>query len=207
MTFAQKPEDSLASMSSSWQAVFLEMVPAIRRSAQFAFRGLPPQRRDDAVSAALAICCVAVYRLAERGRLHVARPTPLAQFAIRQVCGCRDVGGRLNVRDVLSTYAQRRKQFQVERLSRFDPEDGEWREMIIEDRHAGPADTAAMRIDFAAWKGRLSWRKRRVAELLATGEQTRNVARRFDLSPGRVSQLRHELRANWHQFQGEAVPA
>jgi FixJ family two-component response regulator len=74
---------------------------------------------------------------------------------------------------------------------------------VVEDRHATPADVAATRIDFADWLQTLSRRYRRIAETLATGEGTGTVARRFRLSPSRISQLRHEYYESWKRFQGE----
>jgi hypothetical protein len=43
---------------------------------------------------------------------------------------------------------------------------------------------------------------------LAIGNTTGEVAKRFDVSAGRVSQLRRELAESWKAFQGEnAAPA
>ena len=50
----------------------------------------------------------------------------------------------------------------------------------------------------------LSKRNRQIARALSVGETTGDVARRYALSPGRVSQLRVWLRKHWEQFQGEA---
>ena len=52
-------------------------------------------------------------------------------------------------------------------------------------------------------------RNRRIAVSLAVGNRTKEVARQFRLSPGRVSQLRRELHDSWQTFQGElqAEPA
>ncbi len=186
--------------TSTWQVAFIAILPMIRRYARVAFRSLPPQTRDDAVSEVVADCCVAFCRLAERGRLHVAHPSVLARYAVFHFCGGRMVGGRLNVRDVLSTYAQRQKQIRVDRLDRFDPCEGEWREIVVEDRRAGPAETAATRIDFAAWLTSLPDRKRCIAELLATGESTGAAAQQSGVTAGRVSQLRRELKDSWELF-------
>ena len=73
----------------------------------------------------------------------------------------------------------------------------------MEDRRAGPAEVAAARLDLAAWYRTLSKRNRKIASALSMGETTRDVARRYALSPGRVSQLRVWLRKHWEQFQGE----
>ena len=95
----------------------------------------------------------------------------------------------------------------VEQLDRFDDPTGEWQELVVEDRHSGPAEVATTRVDFAAWLESLPKRTRRVAETLATGEATSHVARIFGLTPGRVSQLRRELYDAWRVFTGEVVPA
>jgi hypothetical protein len=40
---------------------------------------------------------------------------------------------------------------------------------------------------------------------LATGESTSATAKRFNVTPGRVSQLRKELAQNWADYQGESL--
>ncbi len=82
-----------------------------------------------------------------------------------------------------------------------------WLELLMEDRHAGPADTAAARIDFADWLRTLGGRRRRIAETLAKGETTSLAAAKFKVSLGRISQLRRELRDDWERFHGESVPS
>ena len=85
-------------------------------------------------------------------------------------------------------------------LDVFDPAQGEWQEMIIEDKTAGPAAIAATRIDFAAWLRSLPTAKRRIAKQLARREATRDVAKRNRVTPGRVSQIRRELQQAWQAF-------
>ena len=187
--------------SSDRHADFLAMLPAIRRSAQIAFRKLPPELRHDLIEEVLANSYVAFARLVERGQAERASPTPLARFAIAQIRTGRRVGSRLRIGDALSQYAQRRKGFQVERLDQCD-EDGRWKEVLLEDRSAGPADVAASRIDFADWLRRLTARLRRIALALAAGETTSAAARMFGVSPARISQIRDSLRKSWEAFQG-----
>jgi DNA-binding NarL/FixJ family response regulator len=95
----------------------------------------------------------------------------------------------------------------VERLDKFDADDGKWKESLVEDRKAGPAETAAARIDVAIWLKSLPHRDRQIAQVLACGETTGTTAKKFKLSDGRVSQLRRELEASWLQFQGECSAA
>ena len=78
-------------------------------------------------------------RLVRRGKESVAYPTPLAQFAIRQVRDGRRVGGRQNAQDILSPCASRLHGFTVERFDQRDPQTGIWNEQLVEDRRAGPA--------------------------------------------------------------------
>lgn len=181
---------------------FLALLPKIRRQAALAFRSQPPDTRDDLIQEAVANAYVAYRRLVELGKRDIVFPTPLARYAVRQVRSGRRVGTRLNTRDVLSP-ANRR--VVVESLVQFDPVDRVWKETLVEDRHAGPAETAAVRIDFARWFRSLPIKRRHIAALLAGGATTKAAARKSNLSPGRVSQVRRELEEAWARFQAEPV--
>lgn len=198
----KRPQTSAA---SALGARFLTLLPAIQEQARFAFRSEPRERGQELVAEVIANAFVAFVRLVERGLTSVIYPTPLAGYAIKQVRDGRRVGAKLNVRDVTSAYCQLRKRIAIERLDRFDERKGEWREVLIEDHHAGPAETAAARIDIAEWFASLPRRKRRIAETLVTGETTKRTARKFRVSPGRISQNRRELEQAWRDFQGDAA--
>jgi len=186
-------------------ATFLTMLPAIRRLALIAFRDLDPEAKQEAVQEVTANAFVAVHRLAELGKADLAYPSVLAKYAICQCCTGRKVGSKLNTNDVLSPYAQQRKHIQVGRLDHFDKDDESWREIVVEDKRATPADIVATRIDFATWLHTLSQRDRKVASTLATGESTAAVAKRFRVSPSRISQLRGELKESWEEFVGDVT--
>jgi hypothetical protein len=180
---------------AAWHAGFLAMLPAIRRHLQAAFRGLNPEAREEAVQEGICNALAAYVRLYRRGRLDQAYPTPLAAYAARQIRVGRTVGGKLNVRDVSSPHCQHLKHVVLERLDRWDTEEQAWIEIVVEDRHSSPADVVRVRLDFAAWLKTLPRRDRKVA--LAAGHRTSDVARRYDLSDGRISQLRKELHLSW----------
>ena len=116
----------------------------------------------------------------------------------------RRTGGHLNIRDVLSEHCQQHKGLLVERLDLYDQEEECWREALVEDRRAGPAEIAATRLDFAAWLRLLPGKLRRIAKVLASGETTGAAAKKFRVSAGRISQIRQELYQSWRQFMGEA---
>ena len=188
----------------AWHATFLDMLPSIRTHAKIAFRHLDPEARQEAVQDVVCNACCAFARLAELDKLDLAYPTVLARYAVAQVKDGRKVGCKLNVRDVLSPYCQQRKKISVERLDKFDREEG-WQEIVVEDRNAGPAVVAATRIDFREWLRTLRRRDRRIAETLSVGETTGDVAKRFHVSAGRVSQLRSELKKSWDEFCGDVA--
>ena len=190
---------------STLQDRFLEMLPQMRRQARFAFRSEPPGRRYDLVMEAIDSAWVAFVDLVKRGMLDIIYPSPLIRYAIKRIRDGRGVGVHVNINDVSSSRCQRAKGFVMERLDRFNSRHRSWRELLVEDRHAGPAETAAARIDVSDWLDLLPKRRRKIAEALATGETTQRAAKRFRVTPGRISQMRRELQQDWQEFHGEAA--
>jgi hypothetical protein len=191
----------------AWQEQFLAMLPSIQSYARCAFRQLDPERRADAVEEVIANAAVAFARLADLEKIDLAYPTVLARYGIAQVREGRRVGARLRSGEVLSAYAQRKKGFLVQRLDRLDHDTGQWLEALVEDRRTPVPDQVAFRIDFPAWLDFLTRPKRRIAEALAVGHSTRQVARRLRRSAGRVSQVRRELYQSWRRFHdGPPLP-
>jgi hypothetical protein len=189
--------------SASWQQRFLALLPVIVNYVRPAFRELGPEAKAEAVQEAVANALVAYARLVEQGKESVAFATVLARFAVARVRAGRQVSGRLNARDVSSQYCQQRKRIRLGRLDRFDPVEGIWQEALVEDHRTPILDQVWFRIDFPAWLHSLSPRNRKIAQCLAEGVSTTDVARRFGLSMARVSQLRRELEKSWLKFHGE----
>ena len=188
---------------SRWQERFVALLPMILRYVTPAFRTLSPDAQAEAVQECVANACVAYARLVERGKESVAFATVLARYAVSQVRAGRQVGGRLNILDVASDYCQRRKRFSLQRLDRFDPAEGCWQEAVIQDHRTPVFDQVWFRIDFPAWLRTLPRRDRRIAEALPAGHRATDVARRFQLSIARVSQLRRRFHRSWLAFHGE----
>jgi DNA-directed RNA polymerase specialized sigma24 family protein len=189
--------------SANWQQRFLALLPVIVNYVRPAFRELGPEAKAEAVQEAVANALVAYARLVEQGRESLAFATILAKFAVSQVRAGRQVGGRLNAQDISSQYCQQRKRIRLGRLDRFDPIEGIWQETIVEDHRTPILDQVCFRIDFPAWLDSLPPRDRKIAQSLAEGLSTTEVARRFGLTMGRVSQLRREFEKSWLAFQGE----
>ena len=180
------------------------MLPAIQQWAVFVFRHLGKEAREDAVQEVIANALVAYARLVELNKTDAAYPTVLARYAVLQYFDGRQVGNRLNALDVLSRYARQKKGIYVERLDRYDEGKEEWQEAVVEDRRTPIADQAAFRIVFPAWLSIHPRRVRRIAETFALGHSTGEVAKRFHVSPGRISQKRQEFYDSWQAFQGES---
>lgn len=189
---------------ASPQDRFLELLPQIERQARRAFYDRQPAEREELVQEVVANAYVAFNRLVQLGKQELAYATPLAMYAVRHVRSGRRVGTPVNKRDVLSPA---NRHVTVEPLQKFDHGDGEWKEVLVEDKHAGPAETAAARLDIAKWFRKLPAAKRRIARVLATGETTQGAAKQLGLSSGRVSQLRRELQASWRELHGELAVA
>ena len=58
------------------------------------------------------------------GKADLAYAGVLARYGVAQVNDDRRVGGRLNIRDVSSEYCQRRKGVTVERLDKYNKDEG-----------------------------------------------------------------------------------
>ena len=190
--------------ASAWHAKFLEMLPTIRTYAQVRFRGVLPEAQEDLIEEVICNCLVAFVRLIQLGKGDLAYATVLARYAVAQVRQGRRMGSRLSVHDVMSPYAQRRKGFRLERLDTFCRDCEEWIEVMVVDRRTPVPEQVAFRIDVPEWLATLTHRARKIATDLATGWTTGDVARKYKLSPGRISQIRKELFESWHKFHGEA---
>ena len=183
------------------------MVPQILTHANYAFRDLRGEARQDAIAEVIANCVVAFKALVRRGKMDLAYPTVLARYAVAQIKNGRRVGNSLCCREVLSPYAQRLKKFKVESLDRREKDDqNEWCEVLVEDKTAGPFDIVRTKLDVDAWLHSLPRRDRKVAEFLSLGNRTSEAAAKFGLSQGRISQLRRSLEKSFHDFnEGNAA--
>jgi hypothetical protein len=79
-------------------------------------------------------------------------------------------------------------------------------EALHDNTQTPPDEQCAFRIDFPAWRATHAERDRRLLDDLMVGERTLDVAGKYGLSPGRVSQLRRELHDDWEFFCAEPPP-
>jgi hypothetical protein len=192
----------------TWQSDFLKVLPAVQTHAKIRFRRLRADVREEAIAEASAAACLNFYVAAQQGKLNVLTPGSLSDFSARHVTAGRHVGGRQDAaKDVLSPACRRRHGvtvFSIDDSNRADRGGNDWRQILIADRRTQIPDVAAMRIDFAEWLNTLSRRDRRIVNALAKGDSTMSVAQEFQVTPGRISQLRRQYERSWMSFQGEA---
>ncbi|MDZ4818318.1 MAG: hypothetical protein SGJ20_05030 [Planctomycetota bacterium] len=195
--------NSVVRRQVTWQEQFVAMLPEIERLLRISFRNLAPEARVDAHEEGVVHCLLSYVRLFEQGRAEVATPSSLAWFAKLQVRRGRTPACPMTCREPLSRYGQLGKGIRVVRLHHGDFSDDTWINDVIDSGSTSISDRVATKLDFVAWLGSLCQRTRRIAMDLARGNGTRDVAQKYRLSPGRISQLRRELHNSWQLFQGE----
>ena len=201
------------------QAAFLLILPRIQTHARVWSRHLAcPGLKEDSVAEAVALAWRSFLRLAHRGRDATQFASALASLVVRAVRSGRRLAGQQRARDVMSPAAQRRRGFRVEELlpsaaagerPHGEPS-GQRRQDAFEERlrdntQTPVFDQVVFRCDFPAWLATLTARNRQVLDELMAGEGTGEVARKFGLSPGRVSQLRRQFQGDWAVFCCEAA--
>ena len=206
----------------SLQARFLAILPRIERHGRCYFRHVKcPLQQVELLAEMRGVCWQWFIRLVRRGKGVTAFVSALATYAARAVHSGRRVCGHERAKDVLSPVARRRHGFRVEPLpvsTRSPYEDlyattlgqalqDAYEERLRDNTLTPVPDQAAFRIDFPAWLATLTGRERRLIRAMARNERTKDLSRAFELSPGRISQLRRAFHDDWLRYHGEEVSA
>jgi hypothetical protein len=195
------------------QSRFLAILPRIQARARIYFRDIKCAfRKADLVSEVVAVSWKWFTRLLRRGKDARRFVNALATLAARAVrCGRRACGQERS-NDVLNPVAQRRHNFVVQSISptrqSLDATRGHWLEDVIAERLVDntitpPPEQAAFRIDFPRWMKTLSVRERRILRAMSRNEKTKDLSRKFEVSAGRISQIRREFHDGWSRFVGD----
>jgi hypothetical protein len=194
---------------ASLRTAFLSILPRIERHGRVYFRGINcAHRQEEAVAEMVALCWDWYVRLARRGKDAGAFTSALATYAARAVGAGRRLCGQESAKDALSPAAQRRHAFAVQALPASDGGDGDdlALDALRDNTVTAPPDQAAFRLDFPAWRATYGVRDRGIINDLMAGERAGAVARKYGVTPGRVSQKRRQFRRDWHDF-GEPAAA
>jgi hypothetical protein len=195
-------------------ARFLVLLPRIELHARIYYRFLKSDHKEEAVAETVALAWHWFLRLTARGKDATQFVSALASYAARAVLSGRRLCGQLPASDVLSEVAQRRHGFTVQALPQSTRHpfqevhtcvDGQrhidaMEEMLHDNTVTPPPDQVVFRLDFRDWRRTRTCRDRRILDDLMVGERTSAVARKYGLTPSRVSQLRREFRADWEAF-------
>ena len=178
------------------------LLPRIERHGAIRFRHVRcPALKQELLAELRGLCWAWFLRLVERNRDAPALASTLADFAARAVRSGRRLCGHERAKDVLSPVAQRRHGFAVCRLPMQNTLTGTpLAEALCDNTRTPPDEQAQFRCDFPAWLRTRSERDRRIIEDMARDERTSVLARKYRVSPGRISQLRQAYEADWRRF-------
>jgi len=198
---------SFAAVISRLHASFLAVLPRIVVQTRAHFRAFRcPHRQEDAIAETVALAWQWYVSLSQGGKNPDEFIGALTTFAARRVSAGRGLCGKEKANDVLSALARRRHGFVVASLPQGSSLDGNvFDEALRDNTQTEVAEQVAFRLDFPVWRARRCDRDRRLIDALMMGERTLDVARKYGLSPARVSQLRRAFHDDWQAFCGEPV--
>jgi hypothetical protein len=181
---------------------FLTLLPRIELHGRVFFRFLPSEEaREEAIAEMVALAWKWYLRLIELRKDPQLFPSAIATYAARSVWSGRRLCGQEKSKDVLSSTAQKRHAFKVSSLPAISTLSGNVLSEALRDNTRTPVpDQVSFRLDFPAWLATRTERDRRVILDLMHGERPLDVANKYGLSPGRVSQLRQEFCSDWQRF-------
>ena len=181
-------------------SLFLAVMPRVSYLARRRFAYMPREQREDAVAEAIAAGFVAYLSMKRRGRLKLIGTVGFARNAVRHVVAGRHVGGSQASCDVMSELGRRRHGCSVQSFDAESVDNTEgcgWLHEAVADRKTPIPEQVAIRVDGGRWLASLNTRERWMIEELAAGEMAVRVAKRFGISPARLSQLRKEWSDSW----------
>lgn len=181
---------------------FLELLPAITATAKRAFRMYDPDRRDDAVQSVVVAAFQNIKQLAANGKLDEAFATPLAVYGIKGY-RCGRIGGVSQ--SSTDVFAERCRWLNRSKVVNYGIAEGisdtfESEASAVDARY--PVHRVVeFRIDFfETWLKTRSERDQKVIGEMAMGATTGEIAKKYGVSPGAVSQWRKRFADSWNEF-------
>jgi hypothetical protein len=195
-----------ASLPTLQQIFVTEVLPRVEAHGRVYFRHVKdPERKEELLAELHGLAWLWFVPLVHRGKDVLQFVSALATYAARAVRSGQRVVGHQKAKDVLSPVAQRKHGFAVERLPDFSTLGGSPIEEALHANTVSPVpDQVAFRLDFPAWLATLSQRNRALAEDMALGEKTQELAEKYRVSEGRISQMRRYFQCDWLHFCGES---
>lgn len=200
------------------QDSFVAILHRIETHVRICFRNVRcRQRRADCEAEAVALCWHWFCRLAQQGKDAQEFVSTLVTYAVRSVRSGRRLCGQLKTGDVLNEHAQREHGFRVESLPTSTRQSFEkvyctvggqrrinaFEERLQDNMQTPILDQVVFRCDFPEWLDSQSIRDRHLIRDMACDERTSDLAEKYKMSPGRISQLRREFHDDWQRFCDE----
>jgi hypothetical protein len=184
------------------RSLFVSVLPRIENHARVYFRHTRCwHRKEDRVRETIAVCWKWFLRLFERGKDPTQFISAMASLAARHVHGGRRLCTQDKAGDAMSPAAQQKHGFLICKL----PDQSTLTENPLSDALQDNTQTevpeqVSFRIDFPAWLDTHSDRNRSLIKEMMLSRGTNELARRFRLTPGRVSQMRQQFEEDWALF-------
>lgn len=195
----------MASRKHALHARFQEALPRIERHARVVFCSVKCQdTREDKVQEVRGLCWKWIRKLDKLGCAWWTFVSPLATFACKAVKSGRKVVGSIRIKDVMNEVNQARKGYCITKLPDISTESSNpLSDALIDNARSEIPEQVCFRIDFPAWRRRFCRRDRRLIDTLMQGHRTKDVARLFQVSEGRASQLRRAFMEDWDRFTAD----
>ena len=183
----------------SFEVLLAKMQPYFRKYAK-RFSQNKRLDRDDVMQDLTGIALQMYTSLVRRGK--EVFYSPLVLYAIKRYKSGRRFTG-LNSTDVHSEHTQMQGRCETYQFSEFE---GKLDEMdFMEDLTVNVADAAQFRVDYESWFSKQAPRDRQIITDLSYGYTTGEVAKKYKVSDGLISQYRKRYRNDWNDFIGGTV--
>jgi hypothetical protein len=174
-------------------------MPYITKAARHTFAGYNADKQADAVQNVLVWAFENLKSLASTGRLQNAYAVSITRFAIGRHHEGRSLGTVTSSCDVMSPHCQNLGRSKVKNFGLAENITDSFTSEAAATDSRYPVDrTVQFKMDFIeGWLQEQTKRDRAIIVDLAMGESTGDVARKYSVSDGLISQYRKRFHASW----------
>ncbi len=200
---SRKLSRSLRRLHARYNAI----LPRIVRHARVVFRYVKCwHTKEDKVAEAVGHCWKWIKKLDKLGKKWWCFVSRLADYACRAVKSGRKVAGSITINDVLNEINQARKGYCICKLPDYSTEStNPLAEALTDNTVSEIPDQVAFRLDFPEYRDTYSERDQQVMDDMMLGHRTIDLAEKYKMSQGRISQLRREFYEGWDRFHGDEL--
>jgi len=184
----------------SFDALLDKMMPHFRYYARWHVRRKNRRGDYDDVMQDLTCMALEIYTSLIRCGKEVFY-SPIMKYAIKRYQdGRRFIGS--NTRDILSHQTQILGRSDTCQLSAIEVEPGTW-DFGHYNRNHDPAESVQWKLDYEAWLDQQTPRDQKIATDLSYGYTTGEVATKYGVSAGLISQYRRRYADSWNNFMSD----